>query len=174
MRKYLLFLVPLLMLSCTSNEFKFSTDIDAEVIGTTNKYIGLKYDIYGVIIFQDVSIPTIGEFTYFKRMKTIPLTAFVKCDDRDGRDRVFISLTHRGSQFGNAKAIRFNKISMHSFITKNAEIPGFIWYKYNDVEYKDGISPQELRGWLKENGEEKSETKVTTTVKEEKRKDESL
>lgn len=167
MRKYLMFLIPLLFLSCTSNEFNFTTDVDAEVIGTTNRYIGLKYDLYEKTVFQDVYIATYAEFAYFSKMKIIPLTVTVKGHDRDGGDYINIILKYNGNVFGGEKSQRYNDLSIQDFMSQDINIPNFVWYKHNDEDY-DGISPQELRAKLAETGEEAPETKVTITVEEEK------
>jgi hypothetical protein len=173
MRKYLLLLIPFLILSCTTNKFEFNVDVDAEVIGSTYNYIGVKYKIYGKDVFQDIHISTSAEHAYYAAMKTIPLTVRVIGHDRDGNDYILLTLTHRGSLFGK-EDVSYSKLSMHDFITKDMEIRGFIWEKYNDEEYDGGISPQELRAKLKKDGDQPPETKVIITVEEKKGEDKSL
>ena len=173
MRKYLLLLIPLLMLSCTTYKFEFNVDVIAEVIGSTNNYIGLKYKIYGKNVFQDVYIATHAERAYYAKMKTIPVTVKVTGDDLDGTDRVHITLSHNGSLFGE-KNKRYNKLSIYDFMPRDMEIPGFIWIEYDAEHYEKGISSQELRAKLKKDGDEPPETKDIITVKEKKGEDNSL
>jgi len=106
-------------------------------------------------------------------MKIIPLTVKVTGDDFDGNDRVHLTLTHNGSLFGKSET-RYNKLSIHDFITRDMKIPGFIWTQYDDEDYDKGISPQELRAKLKKDGDEPPETKVIITVEEKKGEDKPL
>ncbi len=172
MRKYLLLLIPILLLSCTSEKFEFTLDVKAKVIGSTNDHIGIQYEIYGKPLFQDVYIPTYAELAYYAKMKEIPLTVLVEGDDYDGSDRVFITLTHNGSLFGD-KREKYKRISMYDFIPLDLKIPGFTWYMFNDEEYSDGISAQGLREKLHESGDDPPEIKATVTI-EKKGGDEDL
>ena len=55
MRKYLLLLLllPLILLSCTTNKFGFTANVDAKVIGSTNNY-------FKIYTFQNMqSLPII-------------------------------------------------------------------------------------------------------------------
>jgi hypothetical protein len=155
-----LLLLPFILLACTTYQFQFALETEAEVIGFTNHSIGLKYDIYGTHVFQDVFIESLAEFSYFKKMKKIPLTVLVKCDDYDQGDRVHLTLFYRGNKFGNAKDVRMRDISMKVFIDRDSTIPNFKWFVFNEVEYEDGITPEELRKKLADDGEEPPEKTV--------------
>ena len=162
-------LIPFLILSCMSNEFEFTKEVDADVIGFTNRYIGLTYDLYGVTVFQDVYMESLAEFSFFSKMKKIPLSVFVEGDDFENSDRIFISLNYKGAEFGGIKQERMHDLSTNSFISQDMKIPTFKWLMFNDEEYTDGITPQQLRVKLKEDGEETPEAVVK---KEEKKKEE--
>ncbi len=172
MHKYLLLLIPLILLSCTTEKFTFSVDTDAKVIGNTNDHIGIQYEIYGKTIFQDIQIETHAELSYYAKLKTIPITVFVEGNDFDGANRVFITLTHNGSTFG--KREQYLKLSMNDFTSRDLEIPGFTWYVFNDEEYDNGVSPRELRLLLGESGDKPPEETVTVTIDEKKGGDQEL
>ena len=159
-----LLLLSLFFISCTSNEFTFTEEVNADVIGFTNQYIGLKYDLYGVIVFQDVHMASIAEFSFFNKMKQIPLTVLLQGNDLDGSDRVYITLHYKGAEFGGAKEIRMNELSIDSFITQDMKIPTFRWLIFNEKEYGEGITPQQLRAKLTESGEESPEEVVKKEV----------
>jgi hypothetical protein len=95
-------------------------------------------------------------------MKTIPLKVFIKCNDMDANDRVYITLTYKGSEFGDADQDKMDNISMKMFMAKDSNIEGFVWYEHNDIEYEDGITPQELRAKLSEDGKDPPETTTVT------------
>jgi hypothetical protein len=166
MRKYLLLLVPLLFLACENNNFQFTENVTAKVIGTSSRYIGIQYELYGKKIFQDIYIPGYAEITYYSKMKTIPLQVFVKGSDFEW-DKVFITLMYNGSLFGK-KDFVYDKLSMNDFMSIDTDIPTFKWYVYDEQIYEDGISPQELRAKLAESGEKTPETKSTVTIEDKK------
>lgn len=153
MRKYLLLLLPLILLSCTTNKFGFTANVDAKVIGSTNNYVGIQYDIYGHKVFQDIHIPKYAELTYYSQMKIIPLQVTVRGAITDGTSRIYITLKHNGSLFGK-KDEKYKKLTFADFAKKDTEIKDFIWYVYDDQEYKDGLTPTELRAKLGEDGKD--------------------
>jgi len=158
-RTFLVLLLSFILLSCTSNEFVFSEVVEAKVSGFTHKYIGLQYKIYGHQIFQDVKVDSQAEHAYYSAMKTIPLTVTVGGHDRDGGDYIYLTLTHKGTLFGE-KHVPYDKLSITDFISKDVDIHNFRWTKYDNEEYDPPLTPQELRMKLKEGGEEAPEIKV--------------
>lgn len=167
--KNCLVLIPLmllLMVSCTTYKFGFSDNVEAQVMGTINRYIGIKYEIQGIAIFHDVYMETVAQMEYFKNMKTIPLTVKISCNDFDTAAKIEIELFYKDSKFGTDKrtyAEHDLPNLVQQFAAKDMEIPSFKWYMYNEVEYDDGITPQDLRKKLaeKEGGDKEPEVKVS-------------
>jgi hypothetical protein len=95
-------------------------------------------------------------------MKTIPLKVIIQCNDMDANDKVYITLTYKGSEFGDADQDKMDNISMKMFMAKDSNIEGFVWYEHNDIVYEDGITPQELRAKLSEDGKDPPETTTVT------------
>ena len=166
-----LLILSIFFVSCTSNSFKFTEEVDADVIGFTNRYIGLKYDLYGTTVFQDVYMASLAEFSFFTKMKQIPITVLLEGDDFDGRDRVHITLYYKGAEFGQVKQSLMNDLSIEPFIAQDMKIPTFKWHMFNEKEYDGGITPQQLRAELTKSGEEAPEVVVTKSKTEQRKAD---
>jgi hypothetical protein len=143
MHKFLLFLLPILVLSCISNEYEFQIQTEAEILGSTTECIGLKFEIYDNQVLQDICGLNVAEVSYFTNNTKIPIKVTVRGDDMDGADRLFISIYHHGKQLLKDERIE-DSISMKTFMKRHIEIPGFIWNTYNENKYEPGISSAEL------------------------------
>jgi hypothetical protein len=148
MHKFLLLLLPILVLSCISNQYEFQIQTEAEILGSTTECIGLKFKIYDNQVLQDICGLNVAEVSYFSNNTKIPITVTVKGDDMDGADRLFISIYHHGKQL--LKDEKCESISMKPFMKRHTEIPGFTWNIYNENKYEPGISSAELLKKIKQ------------------------
>lgn len=169
MRKYLLLLlVPVLLLSCTVFSYKFSAEVDAKIVGRTHNCMGLVYDLFGVEIMQDVCNLSVATMGHFKNAKTIPLTVNVRGvnSEMTGKN-IYIELYYKDTQFASENYTP-KTITPETFYGFDEKIPNFKWYAYNNIEYNDGISPQELIEKLKEDGKDVEVEKETVKKEPEK------
>ena len=143
--KYLLILLIMPLLSgCIENQYKISTQVEAEIIGATNNCIGLKYKISDFMFLRDACNLNIAEIEYFKGKKKITVDILIEANDDMDQDRVYITHYFGGKQLG-IKQQRLD-LSMWDLVKKQDEIDGFIWKEYNDVYYgDDGITPKQLQ-----------------------------
>ncbi len=158
MRKFLLLLTALILLSCTQYKYDFTTEINAEIVGRTHNCMGLSYELYGVQILQDVCNLSVAKMGHFKDNKTIPLRVYVKAyEDEAIGDKVELTLYYKDEEFASSKQTP-QKLKPHMFVNKDEQIEGFKWYWFNNVEYdSDGITPAQLREKLAENDQKKED-----------------
>jgi len=173
MRKYLLLLISLLLISCSDYRFEITKDTEVTLIGRANTTIGIQLDLYGHTLLIDIINLKIAEMAYFSKMDKIPITIVVKVDDSDLMPSN-IYLYHKNEVFGSSKGYPIEISLLNELMRKDLDIPNFVWYVYNGDHYDDGLTPQELRVKLKKDGGEPPETKVITTVEEKKGEDKSL
>ena len=156
MRKLLLLLIPLILLSCINYEYKFSKDVEAKVIGRTHRGIGLTYDLFGVEVRHDIYNMSDANVEHFKHMDVIPLT--VKVIGKESQElspSITIVLYYKDEEFAN-KTYTPSYLKPTDFYELDHKIPGFKWHAYNEIEYTNPISPEELREKLKEKDEKES------------------
>jgi len=165
----MLLLIPLLP-GCIDNQFEISSQVEAEIVGSTVSCIGLKYQINHFMFLTDACDLNIAEIEYFKGKKKITIDILIDANDMDGRDRVFITQYFGGKQLGEKQ--KKVDTSMWDLAKKQNEIDGFIWKEYNDIEYLNGITPAELQA-LKSEGkvEEKEDKSVAEKKTQEGKKD---
>jgi hypothetical protein len=158
MRKYLLILISLLLLSCSDYKFKITNDVEAKVVGHATTTIGIQFDLYDYTILLDLVNMKIAEMAYFSRMDKIPITVVIKADDSQLVENK-IYLYHKDEPFGLSEGY-VSPISLDDLMSRDLEIPNFVWYIYDGNDYGEGISPQELRAKLSEDGEDPPEVTI--------------
>lgn len=153
MQKYLVLLIPFLLLSCMEYKLEIRRELEAKVVGQANTTLGLQFEICDREILLDILNLSVAEMAYFSKMKKIPLLVVVKASDSLTDRPVIITFYHRNAIFGSSKGYGLD-IPLRELMNRHMEIPDFVWYMYDSEDYDDGITPQELMAKFKKEDKE--------------------